>query len=245
MTDLATMLKQQMQNTLTAQLDSAVQAGDIAAARKAAQAVSELAVASVPRTSGKSVPTTDAIKAALMAKADWFGVDPRKSAKAVELGKMMDPSRFETAEAFADSLLKEIEKDEKAAGKDDDNEDGEDDENQDGEDGESEDAEAEAAAEKRREARRNDKRRDGTAGRELNVGGRSAPGNSLRQAFETGDIKHLPRSVADEIKKTADKFARNATKEQKAAFIKNAVTARARADLISSGKYDAKSGKFK
>ena len=54
-----------------------------------------------------------------------------------------------------------------------------------------------------------------------------------------------PKAAADEIKRSADKFTRNNTKEQRAAYIKAAVTARARADLIASGKFDAKTGKSK
>ena len=67
----------------------------------------------------------------------------------------------------------------------------------------------------------------------------------MRRAFETGDIKLLPRTAADEIRKSADKHVRNGTKEQREAFIKTAVTARARSELINSGKFNARDNKFK
>lgn len=235
MTDLATMLRQQLQNNLQASLDSAVQAGDINAARKASKDILDLNLAEArASTAVKAAPTKDEIKKAVTAKAPWFGVDPKKSAKALELAKMMDPERFETADAFADALLKSVAEDEAGTGKAAD----EDDEDEDSED----DEDAEAA---RREARRKN-RQNKTPGTELAEGGRGAGGSSnLRRAMETGDIKSLPKDAADEIKKSASKFASRGNEEQRKAFIVNAVKARARSELIAAGKYDARTNKFK
>jgi|SRR5579859_4333319 len=244
MTDLNTMLRQQMQNTLTAQLDAATQAGDIAAARKAAQSLMEFSVATAAATTkpAKKPPTIEELKKAIMAKADWFGVDPRRSAKAVELGKMMDPERFETADAFADALLKELAKDEKPPRNSDSENNADDDSIDENDDDDSED---EDAMDAQRQGRNRPARRNGTTQPELNAGGRSNGGTNLRRAFDTGDIKHLPRAAADEIRKSADKFARNGDEKQRKIFIENAVKARARSDLIATGKFNARDNKFK
>jgi hypothetical protein len=236
MTDLATMLRNQMQQTLQNSLDTAVQAGDINAARNATKQILDLNLAEARSGSAaKKVPSKDEIKAAVAAKADWFGVDPRKTAKAVELGKMMDPERFDSAEAFATALLKSLDDEATAAaaaGKSDD-EDGDDDED-DGKDG--------AEDEGERQPR---KRKNATERPELGAGGAPAVTSNLRRAFESGDIKALPRAAQDSIKKSADKLARNADEKGRKTFIANAVKAHARAELIASGKFDARSNKFK
>src|SRR5215471_2145925 len=251
MTDLNTILRQQMQNNLTAALDQATQAGDIQAARKAAQQLAEFSVASAaaaPKPPKKPM-TVEEIKKALTDKVEWFGIDPRRSAQIVELGKMMDPERFETPEAFAAALIKEYEKDAKRHSgpkdpEDDENDSDSDNENEESdEDNENDEDEGETMQTQRREAQR-PARRNGSAQTELNAGSRST-GNNLRRAFETGDIKHLPRAAASDIRNSADKMARNATKEQRALFIQNAVKARARSDLIATGKYNARDNVFK
>jgi len=247
MTDLNTMLRQQMVANLTATLDQATQAGDIQASRKAAQQLAEFSVAAAAAAPKppKKPPTVDEIKIAIAKKADWFGIDPRRSAQIVELGKMMDPDRFENADAFADALLKEYEKDLRHGGPRDpeDEDDSGNEEESDDETGEDDDNdEGRTMRTQRREAR--PARRNGSVQPELNAGSRST-GNNMRRAFETGDIKNLPRTAADSIRKAADRMANKATKEQRAAFIQNAVKAHARSELIATGKYDARDNKFK
>lgn len=237
MSDLASMLRQQMQNTLNSSLDAAVQAGDINAARKVTKDILDLGLAEAKATTAvKAPPSPKDIKAAVAAKADWFGVDPRKTAKTMELAKMMDPERFTSAEAFADALLKTVTEEEKgAAGNDGDDEDGE------GEDGDDEDARREARRAKAKEGRKN-----GTQEPELGTGTRSNGATSnLRRAFETGDIKMLPSASQATIKKFADKFARNGGEDARKAYISNAVKAHARTELINSGKFDPRTNTFK
>jgi hypothetical protein len=234
MNDLATMLKQQMENDIGARLDAAVATGDAATARKMAKQFADLQVASVPKAPTKTAPTKEQIMSALTAKADWFGIDPVKSALAGELGKTMLPERFESADAFADALLKAVDAKLKTTT------------NAEDEDGEGEDAEDEDGEDEGDETARKPARRNATAQTELNQGGRSnASGTNLRRAFETGEIKHLSKPAADAIKAQADKFTTGKTKEQRAAYIANAVKARARADAIAAGKFDATTSTFK
>lgn len=231
MSDLATLLKQQMEGTIARSLDAAVASGDTQAARAAAKQFADLQVASVPKTSpAKKPPTSDEVKAALSAKLDWFGIDPRKSAKIAEIGRNMLPERFDTAEAFADALIKTYNDEEKAANKTTEEE---------------EEPAEEEAVEEEEPAERKPARRNGTQQPELNAGARQTVGSNLRRAYETGDIKFLPRAAADDVKRSASKFAANSTDKQKEAFIRNAVKTRARGDLIATGKFDPKTSTFK
>lgn len=246
MNDLSTMLRQQMQKGLETSLDAAVQAGDIQAARKATKDILDLSLAEARLTSaGKKAPTPAEIKAAVTAKADWFGVDPRKTAKAMELAKMMDPARFESAEAFATALLKTLDDEGKSAadpGEDEDDEDND----PDSEGGDIDDEDEGGTARQRRPRK---ERKNGTPVTELNAGTRgSGAGPNLRRAFETGDVKALPKTAQDDIKAKAEKFVRTGTKEQiekqRATFVANAVKAHARAQLIATGKFDGRTNKF-
>jgi hypothetical protein len=251
MTDLGTMLKQQMQNNIAQSLDSAVQAGDIQAARKAATSLIELEKATAAAAPAvKKPPTLDEVKKAVATKLPWFGIDPRKTEKLMALGRMMDPTRFDTPEAFADQLVKAYNDEDKkpargaAAASD---EDDENDENaEDDEDAENdENAEDDEDAEPKRGVRR--ERKNGTQQPELN-NSRGGGATNLRTAFQTGDIKHLPRTAADEVRKSADKYARGGNERDnklRAVFIKNAVMARARADLIAAGKFDPRTNTLK
>jgi hypothetical protein len=231
MTDLATMLRNQMQQNLQNSLDTAVQAGDITAARNATKQILDLSLAEArSSTAAKKVPTKDEIKAAISAKAAWFGIDPRKTAQAVELGKMMDPERFDSAEAFAAALLKSLDTEAAAAAA-----------SAAGE-GEEDDGEGEDEGETERQPK---KRKNATERPELGAGGAPAVTSNLRRAFESGDIKALPRAAQEAIKKSADKLARNADEKGRKAFITNAVKAHARGELIASGKFDARTNTFK
>src|SRR4029077_1605790 len=97
------MLHNQMQAGLVHALDSAVQAGDIQAARRATQQLTELNAQNKP----KQFTNAD-IRMSLKAKAPWFGVDPVRSGKVVEFGKNMEPESFKSADEFADELIKAV-----------------------------------------------------------------------------------------------------------------------------------------
>jgi hypothetical protein len=101
------LLRQQVQQNLTNMLDSATQAGDIAAVRKAAQQIAELA-ASTAKPANKPAFNNDDIRKAIKSKAEWFGTDPRRSAKVVEFGKNMEPESFKSADDFADAVIKAV-----------------------------------------------------------------------------------------------------------------------------------------
>ena len=124
MNDLATMLKQQMENNIAGRLGR--RSGDRGRSDRAqgiTKEYADLQVAAVPRAPVKTPPTKEQIMSAITAKAPWFGVDPKKSALVAELGKTMLPDRFETADAFADALLKAVEEHGKPAVREPDDED--------------------------------------------------------------------------------------------------------------------------
>jgi hypothetical protein len=113
--DLNMMMREQARNGLQAQLDAAVTNGDTEAARKVAKDIAALEVSTAP----KSAPYgSEDIKAELN-KQDWFGVDPKKSAKAMEFGKTMDLAKFPTAAAFAAAVVKAVDEEFKPAKADD------------------------------------------------------------------------------------------------------------------------------
>lgn len=107
MSDLNTMMRQQALGGLHTQLDAAVTNGDTEAARKISDDIAKLTLQTAP----KAPPFGQAEITAELDKHAWFGVDPKKSAKAVELGKTMDPKKFATAAAFAEALVKAVEDD--------------------------------------------------------------------------------------------------------------------------------------
>jgi hypothetical protein len=106
MVDLNTMMRDQARAGLQTQLDAAVTNGDTAAATKIANDIATLAVSSAP----KAPPFGHAEITAELDKQAWFGVDPERSALAVDLGKTMDPKKFPTAAAFAEALVKAVDK---------------------------------------------------------------------------------------------------------------------------------------
>lgn len=105
MVDLNVMLRDQARNGLQAQLEKAVTDGDTAAATRIATDMAALAVSTAPKTTAYGA---DDIKAQLD-KLPWFGVDPKKSARTMEMGKHMDFAKFPTATAFAEALVKAVE----------------------------------------------------------------------------------------------------------------------------------------
>ncbi len=197
MNDLTTMLHKQVQENLTRSLDAAVQAGDIAAARNATKQIAELALSTAPAPKKPKLADAD-IRDALKTKAPWFGTDPRKSAKAVEFGKNMDPESFSTAEAFADAVVKAVDEEFKTA-------------EPEPEDEETEDEEKE----EKPVARKKTDAPTGDTGRSASRGKSSGPWAKLADA---------PKDVADRIKGQADKFTRNSPKEAREKFISMALS---------------------
>ena len=203
MSDLNVMMREQARNGLQAQLDAAVTNGDTAAATKIAEDISKLAVSAAP----KAPPYNDADIRAQLEKTEWFGVDPKKSAKAVEFGKTMDVKKFANAEAFTAALIKSVEAEfapvpPKAEETDEEET-----------DEEETDEEREAAEAAKAKKRKTDGPGDGALG--------------TRAARTTGPwvkITDAPAEVQKEIKRTADKFAPK-TKEGREGYITKALEA--------------------
>jgi hypothetical protein len=201
--DLNMMMREQARNGLQAQLDAAVTNGDAEAARKIAKDLEDLAVSTAPKAAPYG---NDDIKAELN-KLDWFGVDPAKSARVIELGKHMDPKKFATAALFAAALVKAVENDGKAApatgtGEGDDEED------------EDEDEEKPEGKEPPK-PRKTDAPGEGDATQRTIRRATSGPWTKLADA---------PADVQKEVKRSADKFvSAKATKEQRESFIAKAL----------------------
>jgi hypothetical protein len=205
--DVETMMRNQMHNTLTRQLDSATQAGDIQAARKVAQQLQELALTTVKKNGVVPFNNED-IRDCLATKAPWFGTDPRRSAKAVEFGKNMEPQRFKSAEEFADAVIKAVADEFEPA------------EEAEEEDTEDEDVEKKPAVRKKTDA-------------PSSAGARAVP---RRSAGPWSKLSDAPKEIADTIKASADKFTRNATKEQREKYISTALGTAYAADQRAKGK---------
>lgn len=201
------MLREQARNTLQAQLDAAVTNGDTDAARKATAELEKLAIATAP----KALPFGDAEIRAELDKQPWFGTDPKKSAKAVEFGKTLDPKKFATAAAFAEALVKAVEEEFKPAAPaktEDENEDL---------DGETEDENEDPnGKDKTTQRKRSDAPGDGDAGNRSGVRRTtSGPWTKLSDA---------PAETQKEIKRQADRFVSStAPKEQREKFIAKAL----------------------
>lgn len=194
--DLNMMMREQARNGLQAQLDAAVTNGDTEAARKVAADIAKLEVSTAP----KAAPyTPDDIRAELN-KQEWYGVDPKKSAKALEFGKTMDLAKFPTAAAFAAAVVKAVDEEFKpaaAAGAGEDDEPGDDDD--------------------KGEAK--PKKTDGP-------GEGDATNRSIRRTTNGPWTKlaDAPADVQKEIKRSADKFvSAKATKEQRESFVAKAL----------------------
>jgi hypothetical protein len=203
--DLNMMMREQARNGLQAQLDAAVTNGDTEAARKVAADIAKLEVSTAP----KAAPyTSDDIKAELN-KQDWFGVDPKKSAKAMEFGKTMDLSKFATAAAFAAAVVKAVDEEFKpaaAAGTGEDDEEENDPKDKDGGKDDNDPA---------RKLRRSDGPGEGDATQRTRVRTSSGPWTKLADA---------PADVQKEIKRSVDKFVpARAPKEQRDSYIAKAL----------------------
>lgn len=213
MSDLNMMMRQQALSGLQSQLDVAVTNGDADAARKITADIVKLEVSSAP----KAPPFGDTEIRAQLDKQAWFGTDPKRSAKAIEFGKTMDPKKFATAEAFAEAIVKAVDEEFKpAAAAKEEVEEEETEEEEDGED---------KGKEKKPVRRATDGPGEGDAlGRASR--GKSGPWTKLSDA---------PADVQKEINRTADKFAPK-TKEGRASFITRALEPHYAAHQRAKGK---------
>jgi hypothetical protein len=207
MADLNVMLLEHARSGLQTRLDTAVTNGDTEEARKITAEMVKLEATTAPKPAAYG----DAeIKAALEAKADWFGVDPRKSGAAIRLGKDMNPKKFPTADAFADALMKAVEEEFKpSSGK------GAEAETDPDADPEAEtDPDADPEAKPAPKAKRTDAPNENdTAGARR----RAASGPWTK-------ISDAPADIQKEIRRTADKFAPK-TKEGRENYITRALEA--------------------
>lgn len=216
--DLNQMMREQARAGLQTRLDKAVTDGDTAEATKISNEIAALAVATAPKP---STSYGDAEVRAELDKQPWFGVDPKKSGRVLELGKHMDPKKFANAAAFAEALVKAVDEEFKpaaAAG----NDDGGDDNDADDEGGEDE-----KPAPK---PKRTDGPREGEGGPSGTRRAASGPWTKLSDA---------PADIQKEIKRQADKFVSStAPKEQREKFINNAL-----ASHYNAHQQKAKAGK--
>lgn len=192
--DVNAMLRQTAENAIKGRHEEAVKAGDVEAAMKAANELATLAVQTAPKPPAYG----DAEVRAELDKQPWFGIDPKKSAKALEFGKTMDPKKFASAEAFSKAITEAVDAEFKpapAAGEGDEDEPGEDDDD----------------AKPAPKTRKTDGPKDGDLGG--GGGGRGARGGPWTK------MSQAPSDVQADIKRQADKLLPgNATKEQRAAF---------------------------
>lgn len=210
MNDLNTMMRDQARAGLQAQLDTAVTGGDVEAARKITDQIAKLDVQTAP----KAPPYGDAEIRTHLDKLPWFGTDPKKSQKAVELGKNLDPKKFPTAEAFAAAIAKAVDDEFKpaTAPKKDEEEDGDDEEGEEDGDGEEDEEGKDKKPEKK------PRRTDGPGA------GDATGGRARRASGPWTKLSDAPRDVQAEIKRSADKFVTpNAPKERREEFVKRAL----------------------
>lgn len=208
--DLNVAMREQVRTGLQAELDKAVTDGDTEAARKVGDKIAALAVQMAP----KAPPFGDAEIRAELDKQTWFGTDPKRSAKAVDFGKTMDPKKFATAEAFATAIVKAVDEEFKTpsshrsdGGDGDGAPDGETDEER-----EAREATETAAGKK---PRKTDGPGEGDATQRTGTRRTSGPWTKLSDA---------PLETQKEIKRQADKFvSAHATKEQREGYISRAL----------------------
>jgi len=217
MSDLNVMLREQATLGLQRELDAAVTNGDTEAARKASEKLALLAVQSAP----KAPPYGDAEIRAELNKLDWFGVDPVKSGRVIQLGKDMDPKKFPSAEAFAAALVKAVEIDGKPAAP-----------KKDGEGGEDEDEGEEDENEGEDEPKKKQRRTDGPG-----EGDNTQRATGRRTSGPWSKLSDAPANVQAEIKRQADKFVpANAPKERREGYITRALASHYNAHQLSKGK---------
>ena len=213
MTDLNFMMREQARAGLQTQLEKAVTDGDAEAARKITQDIVKLEVSTAP----KAPPFGDVeIKAALETKATWFGTDPKKTAKAHEFGKALTLSKFASAEAFAEALIKAVDDEFKPPTQEKTEDDPEDDDP--GEDDEKPPAKP--------------KKTDGPKDSDT-----TSAGTSRAKSGPWTKLSDAPREVQADVKRQADKFvSAKATKEQRENFISKALESHYAAHQRAKGK---------
>jgi hypothetical protein len=219
MTDFHTMMRDQARTGLQTQLDAAVTEGDTEKVRKITADIVKLEVQTAP----KAPPYGDVEIRAQLDKQEWFGTDPKKSARAIELGKSLDLKKFPTAEAFATALVKAVEDEFKPAPK---AEEGEGEEAEGDPEGAG-DAEDDGKDKEKKPARRTDGPKDAD----------SAGRPTRRTAGPWTKLADAPKEVQAEIKRSADKFIpANAPKERREGFIKLALESHYSAHQRAAGK---------
>lgn len=201
MSDLNVMIREQAMTGLQSALDVAVTNGDTVAARKISDDIAKLTVSTAP----KAPPYGDAEVRAVLDKQEWFGTDPKRTAKALEFGKTMDLKKFATADALAAAIVKAVDVEfppPAAAGADEETEE---------ERGarEAEEAETAAAA-----AKKPPRRSDGPTEAEAGAAARAV------RAGPWTKLSDAPADVQAAIKRQADKFVpAGAPKEQREGFV--------------------------
>lgn len=215
------MLLEHAKSGLQAELDTAVTNGDTEAARNAADKIAKLETAAAPRP---PAGFGDAEIRAELNKLPWFGVDPKKSGKTIELGKTMDPKKFGTAAEFAAALVKAVDEDLKPAGTVKERPENETEEEREAR--EKEEAAAAEADKNKNKPRASDGPTDG-----------DASGTRTRRASSGPWVKmsDAPADVQKEINRTADKFAPK-TKEGREKFVTKALEAHYTKAQIAKGK---------
>lgn len=203
MNDFNTMLREQARNGLQAQLDAAVTNGDTEAARKVTGELEKLAITTAP----KQPAFVDADIRAILDKQPWFGTDPKKSGKAAEIGRNLDPKKFASAELFADAIVKAVDAEfpPPAPPK---------------KEGEEENGENEGEGEKEKAVAASARKRSDAPG-DGDAGGARAPRTPSGPWTKLSDA---PNDVRKEITRTADKFAPK-TKEGRESYIAKALDA--------------------
>lgn len=208
MADLNVMMREHAIAGLQSQLDKAVTDGDTAAARKVADEISKLTLSTAP----KAPPFNNEDIKAELDKLPWFGRDPKKSARTVELGKSLDPKKFSSAADFAKALAEVVDAEFKTPTKT-----ADEDPEAEPEDGEDEDPEAGPEEKPRKAERRTDG--PGASGESMGAG-RAA----RRASGPWTKISDAPREVQTEINRQADKLLpSHATKEQRETFVNKAL----------------------
>jgi hypothetical protein len=212
MPDLNVMLLEHAKSGLQAELDAAVTNGDTEAARKVAAKIADLTTAAAPKP---STAYGDAEIRAELNKLPWFGVDPKKSGRTIELGKTMDPKKFSTAAEFAVALVKVVDEEFKPVKTDPDPD-------------ADPDADPDPDADKDKppkKPRASDGPADGDTG-------------GTRQRRASGPwvkMSDAPADVQKEINRTADKFAPK-TKEGREKFVAKALEAHYAKAQLAKGK---------
>jgi hypothetical protein len=192
--DLTTVMRDHARAGLQTQLDAAVTEGDTEKVRKITADIVKLEVQTAP----KAAPYGDVEIRAQLDKQEWFGTDPKKSARAIELGKSLDPKKFATAEAFTAALVKAIDDEFKPPAPQKEESEGE-------EEGGDEEGGEDEGRNKPAKLRKTDGPKEGD----------SAGRASRRAAGPWTKLSDAPKEIQAEIKRAADKFVPAALPEER------------------------------